>query len=157
MRISMYFYLTPLFSSFFNDTVFLVQQEGTYMSKPTAKEIRIAGLTKLDRAELSEGADTRNIRFEDEQMPGEKHGELLATAVVLITVAGLHTLGAYLLRTQEKGRIRKTVEVVDSRGRRITETVEVDISKSKAPKASVLKELAKLTGIDASQLLEGEN
>lgn len=116
-------------------------------------EIRVQGLTKFDQLELQHELPSGVIRFEEERMPGGKHGELLTTAVIVSTVLGIRALGAWLLKTRTNNRIAKTVELVATDGSRRVEKIEIDLSKSTAPDRDVLGALAKLMGVDFADLL----
>jgi hypothetical protein len=118
----------------------------------TIAEIRVPGLTKLDKLEIDEYLDAGSVRFENESMPGGKHGELLTIAVVAATIIGLRGLAAWLLKDREHNRIRKRIEIVHADGTTHIETIDMDLSASQAPKAAILKELAKLTDIDIAAL-----
>lgn len=116
-------------------------------------EIHVQGLTKLDQLELQQGLAPGVIRFEEERLPGGKHGELLTTAVIVATVLGIRALGAWLLKTRTNNRIAKTVELVAADGSRRVEKVEIDLSKSTAPDRDVLGALAKLFDVNIADLL----
>ena len=107
------------------------------MEKSPAAKIRIPGLSHLDREELAQEVDGDLIEFESEAMPGSQYGELLTTAVVIVTLAGLRVLATYLLRTSENEKIRKTLEIVNADGSKKVETIEIELNMSKAPQADV--------------------
>ncbi len=123
------------------------------MESRNASAIHITGLSKLDYHELQHEFKGADIEFKDEAMPGGKHGELVTTAVIIISIAAVKLLGAWLLKNRDRNRIRRTIEIVDKDGVKRTETLDMDLSSSKAPEADVLSGLAKLLDIDPASLL----
>lgn len=123
---------------------------------PQPGEIRVPGLQKLDVLEMADEFPPNAVKFTEEALPGGKHGELGTVAVVLLSGLAINALAGWLLKNRTKNRIRKTVEVVDASGKRRTETLDIDLSSSMAPKADVLNALAKITGFDLKKLLEPE-
>ena len=124
-------------------------------SQPTL--IRIPGLTKLDKLELSDLLDSDSISFEDQPLPGGKHGELATTAVIIISVAALQALTYWILKARKGMSFRKTVEIVDQNGQVRKETIEYQASSSEAPEASILKQLAVACGVDLNSLLKSKD
>jgi hypothetical protein len=122
------------------------------MSKTRPVEIRLSGVAKLDRMELEADAAGAKVRFEDETLPDGQHGELATTAIITVSVLGLKLLAAWLMKDRDTTRIRRTVETVDRDGRKQVETIEIDLSSSKAPKADVLAALGEKFGVDPKLL-----
>ena len=121
---------------------------------PAVATIRIPGLQKLDVLEMPEAFPAGAVAFTDEKMTGGRHGELVTTAVVVLTALSLKALAAWLLKSRTSKRITKTIEIVDASGARRIETLNVDVSSSSAPESEVLKALATLTSFDVTKLLD---
>jgi len=120
----------------------------------TATTLVIPRLSRIDRLELLEEFKPGEIRFEDEQPANGTFGEPITLAVVVCTLATINALTAYLLKDKDHGTVRREVRERRPDGTERVETIEVDIDKSRAPKADVLKQLAALTHIDISSLLD---
>jgi hypothetical protein len=124
------------------------------MSTP-ALVIRVQGLDKLDQLELNEQFEPGAVHFEESVMSDGKHGELVTTAVVVVSVLGLKVLAAWLIKSRTKEKFKKTIEIFSADGSKRVETIEVDFLSSTAPKESVLKELARLCNVDLG-FLQGD-
>jgi len=124
------------------------------MKATISAQIRVPGLQKLDILEMSEQFPQDAVTFADEVMPGSKHGELAATAVIVLTALSIKALATWLLKNRTRNRINRRVEVVDTSGAKHIETIDIDLSSSLSPQADVMKELSKITGFDVTNLLE---
>lgn len=118
-------------------------------SSPAA--IRIAGLSNLDRLELSQLMPDGTFQFESEEPAGAKHG-LEPVTIIVVTALGLRALTAWLLKTRRHDRIERTVEIELPDGTRRTERLVVDLTSSSAPDEQVLRALAELLHVDVSSL-----
>jgi hypothetical protein len=84
-------------------------------------------------------------------MKDPQHGELATAALIAVTLAGLQALAAWLLKNRKGTRIEKNIEVINPDGSKRTEKLLVQISES-TTEADVVKELAKMTDLDLSNL-----
>lgn len=108
-------------------------------------EICFSGLTDLDVIELESGFDASLVRFEDQQLKGDRYGEpATITAIIIISVASLKVISAWLMKNKQTKHIKKTVEKIHDDGTREIITLELDLSSSTPPEAELVKQL----GID---------
>jgi len=114
----------------------------------TSQFIRIPGLSKLDYLELKENLENIDVRFEDEKMKGGQHGELLTTAVILLSISAVKLLGLWLVKNRDRNRIKKKIEIIGADGSRRIENIDIDLSSSKSPESDVIGSLAKMFDID---------
>lgn len=121
------------------------------MSTP-ARLIRVQGLDKLDQLELDEQFEPGAVQFEESAMTDGKHGELVTTAIVVVSVLGLKVLAAWLMKNRSGEKLRKTIEIVNADGSKRVETIEIDLRSSVAPNKTVLTELARLCNVDLGVL-----
>jgi hypothetical protein len=122
----------------------------------TATYIRVPGLTELDQLEMSNEVKQGLVQFQEERMPGGKFGDLVIIGVVTVTYVGLQALAAWLMKTTKHNKLKKSIEIIYADGTKSTEVIELDLSSSAAPKADVLKALAKMTNVNLADLLQGD-
>jgi len=113
--------------------------------------IRIFGLSRLDSLDLKKKFPDARITFEPGTTKDPQHGELVTVALVALTVAGLNVLAAVLLKDRNRGKIEKTIEIINADGSRRTETIVMEVSESTSH-ADVVKALAPQIGVDLSKL-----
>jgi hypothetical protein len=89
--------------------------------------IRVPGLTRLESLELKKRFPDAKITFDSSSGSDEAPGELLTVGLIAITLAGINALAAYFVMDTRKGRVEKTVEVVDKRGVRRKEKLVVNV------------------------------
>jgi hypothetical protein len=115
--------------------------------------IRISDVTKLEERELRDKLDPDVVSFEEEEQGEDTHGEIAtATAIVIVSLAALRVLAIYLVKTRDRDRRTKRVEVTKPDGTRRVVEIVIDTSSSKEPEADVLKQLAEATDVKASEL-----
>jgi hypothetical protein len=123
-----------------------------------AVEIRVPGFTKLDQLELQSELKPGEVKFEEGRLSDAKHGEPITLIfVAAITSASLGVLAAWLMKDNKSERITHRVEFVDAAGNKRSETLDVDLKESKAPRADVIGALARLANIDLSALPGAQN
>ena len=115
-------------------------------------EILVDGLRRIDAMQLDKVHPGAEISFPEQDITDSEHGELATAAVVAVTLAGLQVLASWLMKNRKGTHVTKTLEVVDADGSRRTETLEIDLSESKAPDKDVLEALASIAKVDLSQL-----
>jgi hypothetical protein len=120
----------------------------------SAASIRIPGLTKLDKLELEEEFEPGSVQFEDQEMKGARHGEPTTVAIVLVSAMAIRALAAWLLKERKSDSIEHVVEIVDQNGKRRVETIKINLTSSKAPKADVIRQLGRLCKVDLGLLEE---
>src|SRR5262245_9625611 len=105
-------------------------QKGTTMTTHQTV-MRISGLTELEKLTLEEQIQPNQITFQSQPIEDDRHGELLTTtAIVVITVAALQGLTAWLLKTSRRDMIEKTIEIVHPDGGIEKTTIKIDLSSS---------------------------
>ncbi len=108
-------------------------------------ELRFHGLTELDVIRLENSLDTSLLQFEEQSLEGDRYGELATiTAIIIVSVAALKALSAWLVKNRQATHIERTLEKVYVDGTRETVTIKIDLSKSTVPEAELVKQL----GID---------
>lgn len=118
----------------------------------SAVDIRIPELTHLDELELSKRLPADGLRFEQATKSPDLHGELATvTAVVIVSLAALKVLAAYLAKKHYGGTVKQTVEVTTRDGTRRRSTIECSATSEEPPDAAVLKQLAELCDVDLTQ------
>lgn len=114
-------------------------------------KIRIFGLGRLEKLELQRQFPEAEIAFEAGATKDPQHGELATAALVVVSIAGLQVLAAWLVKNNKKKRIEKVVEIVKSDGSRRSEMLIIEGEESMSdPK--VLDALAKMAAIDVKRL-----
>lgn len=115
--------------------------------------VRIPALTELEKLELEKQVNPNLLEFKKQTIETDAHGELMTTtAVVIITVAALQGLTAWLLRTSRRRKIKKVFKITYPDGRTEERTIELDLSESQAPEADVLEAIAALFKVDPDLL-----
>jgi hypothetical protein len=115
--------------------------------------IRVMGLTRLDGLELKKKVPDADLKFETATAGDAKHGELATWAIVLLTLAGLKLLAAWLMKDNTHGKISHTIVQTNSRGESRAENFEMEIDQSTS-EADVVNALAKLMKVDPKLLPE---
>jgi hypothetical protein len=98
---------------------------------------RLRGLTKIDVAEL-EGST--GIVIEEETIPVGAHGEP-TTFALLVTLAGISALSAYLLRKHEGQSFEEIGEIVHPDGRVERRIVRWSANSVEPPDSSLIKQI----------------
>jgi len=115
--------------------------------------IRVMGLTRLDGLELKKKVPNADLKFEPASGGDAKHGELATWAVVMLTLAGLKLLAAWLMKDQKHVKISHEITQTNSRGESRTENFEMAIDESTS-EADVVNALAKFMKVDPGLLPE---
>jgi hypothetical protein len=113
--------------------------------------IRVFGLRRLDSLDLLKQYPDAKITFEPGSVTGSEHGELASATVILLTLAGLRVLAAWLMKNRKNDVIEHSLEVVGADGSRRIEKFSMRLSASTS-QADVVKAIADLLGIDVSKL-----
>jgi len=113
--------------------------------------LRIPGLSRLEGLELKKRFPDADISFDSSSGSDEVPGELLTMGVIVLTLAGLKALAAYLTMDKRTGRIERTVEIVGKKGVRRKEKLVVDIDE-RTSHSDVLKQVAEMMHVDLSAL-----
>ena len=114
-------------------------------------EIRVLGLTRLESLDLKREFPDADIRFETAPTKDQESGELATVAVIILALAGIKALAAWLLKHQKHGKISHYVTVTNRKGESRTERFEMDVTES-ISQADVVKQLATLMKVDPSVL-----
>jgi len=112
--------------------------------------IRVLGLSRLDTLDLKKQFPEAVITFEAGSTKDPQHGELATAAIVVLTVAGIQALAAWLLKNRKGTKIEKVIEVTNPDGSRRSEKILIEVSES-TTEAEVVKELANVTHFDLNQ------
>lgn len=104
---------------------------------PEDVEIRLPGQTKRDVIGLKE---VPGLKIQKQEIPGDTHGEL-TTFVVIVTLAGISALSAYLLRKHNRRSFTETLEVTHPDGRIERRTVHWDQNSVEAPDSAIIKQI----------------
>jgi hypothetical protein len=115
------------------------------------KNIRVFGLTRLDSLDLKKQFPQANISFEPTPTNDPERGELATAALITLTIVGIQALAAWLLKNRSGKKIEKTLEIINKDGSKRTERFVMEASDSTTD-ADVIKELAKMTQVNLSQL-----
>jgi hypothetical protein len=108
-----------------------------------AQTLHVPFATKLDALELRQQLGPEQVTIEPVTPGQDLHGELAtATAIVVVTLAGLRVLAAYLMKDRRKGVMTRHVQVTMPDGTTRAETITLNVDMAKAPEAEVLKQLA---------------
>lgn len=115
--------------------------------------LRLRDLSGLDRRELAAALPPECLDFEQPEAQGGEHGELAtATAIVVVGVASLRLLAAWLVRARRSQKLTETVEIERPDGTRITRTMVLDLDEVDEPEAAVLRALSDLFPLDIGQI-----
>jgi hypothetical protein len=115
--------------------------------------IRIMGLTRLDGMELKKTVPDADLKFEQASGKDAQHGELATWAIVVLTLAGLKLLAAWLMKNSKSGLIEHNITLAKSNGEMRNETFKMKLSQSTSG-ADVVNALAKLMKVDPGLLPE---
>lgn len=104
-------------------------------------KLQISGLTQLERIELEEFLSPEALQFEERSMDDDSHGDLGTTiAIVIVSVAALKALTAWLLSTRQGQSFRQTVVIKYPDGSEEERTIEYNNDSSEAPDAKILEQ-----------------
>jgi len=101
------------------------------------------GVTKREKMQLSSEPD---IKFEEEEIPDGAIGEP-ATFIIMVTMAALSTLAAYLLRKHKGESFEEDVEERLPDGTVKIRKVKWTKSSSEAPEADIIKQIQGVTSL----------
>lgn len=113
--------------------------------------VRVVGLSRLDSLDLKKQFPDAVVSFESSPTKDPQLGELATVAVVMVSLAGLKLLAAWLSKNRKNNEITKTVEIVSPDGSRRTETIHLKVSES-TTNADIMKAIAPMMQVDLSQL-----
>jgi hypothetical protein len=113
--------------------------------------VRVVGMSRLESLDLKRQFPDAAISFEASPTKDPQLGELATVAVVVVTLAGLKLLAAWLSKNRKNNEIMKTVEVVSADGSRRTETIHLKVSES-TTNADIIKAIAPMMDVDLKQL-----
>jgi hypothetical protein len=99
--------------------------------------IRVKGLTKFDRRDLG---DAPGINYEEVTLDSGMSGEV-GTFTVMVTMALVSTLAAYLLRKHGRESFEEDVEIVHSDGRVEKRRIRFRAAHSQAPQADIIRQI----------------
>jgi hypothetical protein len=120
--------------------------------KTKSSTVRIVGLDALDKNELEKVLGQGGVQFDRTQVPGGTYGEPgTIIAIVVITLASLKGLTAWLMKKRRQKSISLTTEVVHKDGRKEKKTIHVDVTSSDP--AEIMKQLGPAFEIEP-QLLQ---
>ena len=118
-----------------------------------ATTVRILGLDALDKNELEKALGQDGVTFDKAEVPGGTYGEPgTIIAIVVITVAALKGLTAWLMKKRRQGTIELTSEIEHTDGSKERKTIRVDVSSSDP--AEVLKQVGAAFEIDPQLLAQ---
>jgi hypothetical protein len=101
------------------------------------KQIRLKGLTKLDRYELGEG---EGIGYEEAELEGRAYGEV-TVFTAMVTMALVSTVAAYLLRKHAGQSFEEDVEIIHPGGRIERRRVRWSAQSSEAPEPAIIRQI----------------
>ena len=104
------------------------------MSEP---RIRMKGLTKFDRRDLGDAA---GINYEEVTLDSGMFGEV-GTFTVIVTMALVSTLAAYLLRKHGGQSFEEDLEIIHPDGRVEKRRIRFRAAHSEAPQANVIRQI----------------
>jgi hypothetical protein len=99
--------------------------------------IRVKGLTKLDRRDLG---DAPGINYEEATLDSGMFGEV-GTFTVIVTMALVSTLAAYLLRKHGGQSFEEDVEIIHRDGRVEKRRIRFRADQSEAPQADIIRQI----------------
>jgi hypothetical protein len=117
-------------------------------------ELLLPGLDRLAWFSLREEAGTLPIKFEEVAASSGAHGEPVTTAIIVVSLATIRIVAAWLMKEREKGVLRHTIITRSPDGTSTEETIELSTLSSRAPKAGIISALGKLLKLDVGSLLE---
>jgi hypothetical protein len=105
-----------------------------------ATTLRIIGLDRLDEKELSTLIGTGDVEFDTIKVPGGTYGEPgTIIAVIIISVAAIKGLTAWLMKKRRQKTVEQTIETEYPDGRKERKVIRVDVSSSDP--AEVMKQV----------------
>jgi hypothetical protein len=100
-------------------------------------KIRLSGLTKFERRDLGERP---GIEYEEVKLDAGQHGEVV-TFTVIISMALVSTLAAYLLRKHSGQSFDELVEIIHPDGRIERRQVRWRAESAEAPEPAIIKQI----------------
>ena len=100
-------------------------------------QIRLPGQTKVDVFELKE---VPGLKIEKQEIPASTYGEP-TTFVVIVTLAAISALSAYLLRKHNGETFTEVVELIHPDGRIERRTVHWEKNSVEAPDSALIKQI----------------
>jgi hypothetical protein len=100
-------------------------------------KIRLTGLTKFDKLDLGEGP---GVEYQESELDAGQHGEVTVFTVVL-TMALVSTLAAYLLRKHGGQSFEEDIDIIHSDGRIEKRRIRWRANNSEAPEAAIVKQI----------------
>jgi hypothetical protein len=116
-------------------------------------KIHVSGLTRLESLDLRRRFPDLEITFDETPGGDAKHGELVAVAVLALSITGVRALAAWMMKDRSSATVEKTIEIVEANGDRRTETLRLDLSQS-TTEPEVVKQLAGLLHVDLGPLAD---
>ena len=115
--------------------------------------VHILGLNALDKSELERALGQDDVQFEEVHVPEGTYGEPgTIIAVVVISVAIIKGLTAWLMKKRRKGIVQQEIEIEYPDGRKVRKTIQIDVSSSDP--AKVLNQLGEAFEIDEKLLTQ---
>jgi hypothetical protein len=115
--------------------------------------VHILGLDALDKTELERALGQDDVQFEEVKVPDGTYGEPgTIIAVVVISVAIIKGLTAWLMKKRRKGIVHQEIEIEYPDGRKVRKTIQIDVNSSDP--AQVLKQLGQAFEIDEKLLTQ---
>src|SRR4051794_34865411 len=98
-------------------------------------QIRLPGQSKFDVIGIEQSVD---LIVEEEKIPDSAYGEP-TTFLIIVSLAAISSLAAYLLRKHNQESFTETVEVIDPNGRVERRTIHWDKNSVEPPDSSLIK------------------
>jgi hypothetical protein len=118
-----------------------------------AATVHILGLDALDKNELERALGQDDVQFEEVNIPEGTYGDPgTIIAVVVISVAIIKGLTAWLMKKRRKGIVQQEIEIEYPDGRKVRKTIQIDVSSSDP--AKVLNQLGAAFEIDEKLLTQ---
>ena len=115
--------------------------------------VHILGLNALDKSELERALGQDDVQFEEVNVPEGTYGDPgTIIAVVVISVAIIKVLTAWLMKKRRKGIVQQEIEIEYPDGRKVRKTIQIDVSSSDP--AKVLNQLGEAFEIDEKLLTQ---
>jgi hypothetical protein len=116
-------------------------------------EIILKDVSRFDAKQLKHELDGNGVQIDEGKIPEGGHGDLgLSVVTVIITLAALKVVGAYLLRKHGEESWTAETESADATGTRTIHRVIYRRNSSESPSKTVVDSLAKALNIDLSKL-----
>jgi hypothetical protein len=116
-------------------------------------QVGIPGLSRSEQFDLRASLPTSDSRTESEKLPRTKLGEpFTGVIVVILTVESIKALATWLLKKKERTRIRQRFQRVYADGTREEFELDIDVSKSSAPHADVVRSIGQAFDVDPNTL-----